>query len=152
MFLLDNLPPNTHLVMTTRRDPPLPLARLRVRRDLIEIREQHLRFTDEEAILFFQQAGNLEIDIETAQELRKRTEGWVSGLQMAAISLVDNPHQDNFIAQFTGSHRYVADYLMAEVLARQPQEVQDFLLQTAILDSAQKNTMSIRLVDFIVQS
>ncbi|MFN8491196.1 MAG: HTH-type transcriptional regulator MalT [Caldilineaceae bacterium] len=132
-FCLDNLPPALHLVITTRTDPPLPLARWRVRRDLVEIRARDLRFTEAEATEFLhaELAGALSPANITA--LTQRTEGWIAGLQLAALSLAERTDLDNFIEAFTGSHAYIVDYLVEEVLQRQPAEVEQFLLQTSIL-------------------
>jgi len=133
-FLLEHLPPQMQLVILTRADPPLPLARLRVRNQLTEIRAHHLRFTLDEAMLFLNQVMGLELSAEDIAALETRTEGWIAGLQMAALSLRDvaNPHA--FVAAFRGDDRYIADYLLEEVLQRQPLEVQQFLMQTSILD------------------
>jgi len=132
-FCLDNLPPAFHLVITTRTDPPLPLARWRVRRDLVEIRARDLRFTEAEATEFLhaELAGALSPANITA--LTQRTEGWIAGLQLAALSLAERTDLDDFIEAFTGSHAYIVDYLVEEVLQRQAPEVEQFLLQTSIL-------------------
>ena len=135
-FLLDHLPATVHLVLSTRVDPPLSLPRLRIRRELVEVREADLRFTVEEATAFLNRVMGLNIsDIDVAA-LDARTEGWIAGLQMAALSLQgrDAEHVAGFIAAFAGSNRYVLDYLLEEVLYREPEEVQAFLLQTSILD------------------
>ncbi|MEW5872920.1 MAG: LuxR C-terminal-related transcriptional regulator [Chloroflexota bacterium] len=133
-FLIDHLPPNLHLVIASRTDPPLPLARLRARGQLLELRQADLRFTPEEAGLFFSQVMHLSLSPEETAALAARTEGWAAGLQLAAISLQDHPDRESFIAAFTGSHPFILDYLLEEVLQRQPAHIQQFLLSTAILD------------------
>ncbi len=133
-FLLEHLPDNLHLVLASRADPPLPLARLRARGQLAEIRLADLRFTAEEASTFLNQAMRLGLTAEDISALVMRTEGWIAGLQMAAISLQSHPDATSFIQAFTGSNRYILDYLMEEVLQRQTPEVQDFLLKTSILE------------------
>lgn len=134
-FLLDHMPPAMHLVIATREDPPLPLARLRARGQLCEVRAADLRFTFEEAAAFLNQAMSLPLTPEEVAALEARTEGWISGLQLAAISLQGHPEDAAaFIRSFTGSHHFVLDYLIEEVLDQQPAAVQHFLLRTAILD------------------
>ncbi len=135
-FLLDHLPPQLHLVIATRVDPPLPVARLRVRRQLAELRAHDLRFTPEEAALFLREVMELPLSVEDVWALEERTEGWIAGLQLAALSLHDRPPEQmaRFINAFAGSHRFVVDYLVDEVLARQPAHLQTFLLQTSILE------------------
>jgi LuxR family maltose regulon positive regulatory protein len=133
-FLLDNLPPCLHLVIATRADPPLPLARWRSRGQLMEIRVDDLRFTSEEATLFFKQAMGLDLAAEDIAVLEERTEGWIVGLQMAALSLQGRSDAATFVQSFSGSHRYILDYLLEEVLASQSPETQHFLLYTSILE------------------
>jgi LuxR family maltose regulon positive regulatory protein len=133
-FFLDHLPPSVHLVIAGRADPPLPLARLRGRSQLTELREADLRFTPDEAAVFLNQVMHLRLAAEDVAALAARTEGWITGLHMAALSMQGREDIAGFIAAFTGSHRYILDYLVEEVLYRQPEEVQTFLLQTAILD------------------
>jgi LuxR family maltose regulon positive regulatory protein len=133
-FLLDHLPPQMHLVILTRADPPLPLARLRVRNQLTEIRASHLRFTPNEATLFLNLVMGLELSAEDIAALETRTEGWIAGLQMAALSLQDVADPHAFVTAFRGDNRYIADYLLEEVLQRQPVEFQQFLMQTSVLD------------------
>ena len=136
-FLLDHLPAGLHLVMATRSDPPLPLARLRARGHLAEVRAADLRFTPAEARDFLNRVMGLDLSPADVQALDERTEGWVAGLQLAALSLRDLSGRSEvagFIEAFAGSHRFVIDYLADEVLARQPAEVRDFLLRTAVLD------------------
>ncbi len=132
-FCLDNLPPAFHLVITTRADPPLPLARWRVRRDLVEIRARDLRFTEAEATEFLHAELAGALSPANISALTQRTEGWIAGLQLAALSLAERTDLDNFIEAFTGSHAYIVDYLVEEVLQRQAPEVEQFLLQTSIL-------------------
>ncbi len=133
-FLLDHAPRQLHVVVVTREDPPLPLARYRARGQLIELRAADLRFTPAEAAAFLNQAMDLQLSASDIAALDARTEGWIAGLQLAALSLQGRPDTARFIAAFTGSHRFVLDYLMEEVLQRQPQPVRRFLLQTSILD------------------
>lgn len=134
VLLLQNMPAYLHLVIITRADPPLPLPRLRVRQQTVEIRAADLRFTTEETAVFLNELGQLNLSAEDVIALTTRTEGWVAGLQLATLSLRhhENPHA--FIETFSGSHRYVIDYLTEEVLRQQPAEIRQFLLQTAILD------------------
>src|ERR671917_279240 len=133
-FLIDHLPPRMSLVIATRMDPPLPLARMRARGEMTELRAADLRFTPEEAATFFNQVMGLELSAEDTSELEGRTEGWIAGLQMAALAMRDRADVSGFIAAFAGSNRYVLDYLAEEVLARQPEELQTFLLRTSVLD------------------
>jgi LuxR family maltose regulon positive regulatory protein len=132
-FLLDRLPPRLHLVLATRVDPPLHLSRLRARGQLAELRARDLRFTAQEAADFLNQAMGLALSTADVEALEERTEGWAVGLQMAALSLTGRRDVRGFIEQFTGSHRFVLDYLTDEVLCRQPEPVRDFLLRTSIL-------------------
>ena len=133
-FLLEHLPPHMHLVIATREDPQLPLARLRARGDLTELRAADLRFTRSEATGFLNQVMGLNLSTEDIVALEARTEGWIAGLQLAAISLQGHQDATRFITSFTGSHRFVMDYLLEEVLHQQPPSVQTFLLRTSILD------------------
>jgi ATP/maltotriose-dependent transcriptional regulator MalT len=133
-FLLGNLPPQLHVVIATRADPPLPLARLRARGHLAELREADLRFTAEEASALLTDVWHLDLSEEEVATLEGRTEGWAVGLQLAALSLIERPDHEAFLAGFTGTHRYVLDYLSEEVLERQPDEVRRFLLDTSILE------------------
>lgn len=133
-FLLENLPPQLHLVITTREDPLLPLASLRAKNDLNELRAADLRFTSSEAARFLNQIMSLNLSAEDITVLENRTEGWVTGLQLAAISMQGSKDKAGFIESFTGSHRYILDYLVEEVLNQQSESIQDFLYQTAILD------------------
>ncbi|MFC1923452.1 LuxR C-terminal-related transcriptional regulator [Chloroflexota bacterium] len=133
-FLLENIPPQLHLVIATREDPHLPLARLRVRSQMTELRATDLRFTSSEAAEFLNQVMGLDLSTEDIAALETRTEGWIAGLQLAAISLQGHADTSRLIQSFTGSNRLVLDYLIEEVLDQQPENVQTFLLQTAILD------------------
>ena len=133
-FLLEHLPPQMHLVIATREDPHLPLARLRVRGQLTELRAADLRFTPAEATDFLNQMMGLNISSENIAALETRTEGWIAGLQLAALSMQGHQDTTNFIKSFTGSHHFVLDYLVEEVLHQQPEDVQTFLLRTSILD------------------
>jgi LuxR family maltose regulon positive regulatory protein len=136
-FLLDHLPPfeqGMHLVVATRADPPLPLARLRGRGQLTELHAADLRFTPSETEAYFNEAMALALSAEQVAALEQRTEGWIVGLQLAALSLQGQENVASFVRAFSGSQRYVLDYLTEEVLNRQTQEIQAFLLQTAILD------------------
>jgi len=133
-LVLDHLPARVHLVIATRSDPALPLARLRVRGELVEIRAADLRFTADEAAAYLNGVMGLELTAADVAALESRTEGWIAALQLAAVSLQGRDDVASFIASFSGDDRYVVDYLMDEVLARQPEEVRSFLLQTAILE------------------
>ena len=133
-FLLEYLPPDTHLVIATREDPPFPLHRLRARRQLVELRADDLRFTQDEAAAFFQQVAGLHLSLDQVTTLETRTEGWIAGLQMAAISLQGQQDLHVFINTFSGSHRYIFDYLITEIFEQQPEHTQQFLLQTCILE------------------
>jgi len=133
-YLLDHLPPQMRLVLATREDPSLPLARYRGRGQLTELRAAELRFTAEEAGDFLNRVMGLELSAADVAALEGRTEGWIAGLQLAALSLQGRQDVAGFLQAFTGSHRFVLDYLVEEVLQHQPERVREFLLQTAILD------------------
>jgi LuxR family maltose regulon positive regulatory protein len=133
-FLLDHLPPNMHLAILSRADPPLPLARLRARNHMIDIREADLRFTPDEVSAFLNEGMGLSLSSEDLAALEVRTEGWIAGLQLAALSMQGCKDIHGFVSAFTGSHHYVMDYLAEEVLRLQPKKVGTFLLQTSILD------------------
>ncbi len=133
-FLLDHLPSQMHLVIAARADPPLPVARLRGRGQLTELRLTDLRFTHDEAAEFLAQVMGLTLAADDVAALASRTEGWIAGLQMAALSLREKDDVSQFVAAFTGSNRYILDYLLEEVLRREPEYLQTFLLQTSILD------------------
>jgi LuxR family maltose regulon positive regulatory protein len=133
-FLIEHLPPKMHLVITTREDPHLPLARLRARGQCTELRAADLRFTPAEAAEFLNRVMGLDLSAEDITALESRTEGWIAGLQLAALSVQGREDIASFIQAFTGSHRFVLDYLVEEVLQHQPEHIRSFLLQTAILD------------------
>lgn len=133
-FFLEFIPSNLHLVLLSRSDPPLPLARLRARGQLTELRAADLRFLPSESSLFLNEIMGLEIDVLSAATLQERTEGWAAGLQMAALSIREQTDKAAFIQRFSGTHRYIFDYLMGDVLNHQPQEIQQFLLVTSILE------------------
>ena len=142
-FLLDHLPPppggmrpggGMHLVIATREDPHLPLARLRARGHLTELRAMELRFTSSEAAEFLNRVMGLDLSAQDIAALEDRTEGWIAGLQLAALSMLGRKDTSSLIRSFTGSHRYVLDYLIEEVLEQQPASVQTCLLQTSVLD------------------
>jgi LuxR family maltose regulon positive regulatory protein len=134
-LLLNNLPPNMHLIITSRADPPLPLARLRVRGHINELRAADLRFTFDEATAFFHKTSDLPLPAEQIKQLETRTEGWGAGLHLAALSLqgLDPSEIAQFIHGFTGNHHYVFEYLAEEVLQQQPEHIQRFLLHSALL-------------------
>jgi LuxR family maltose regulon positive regulatory protein len=133
-FLVDHLPPQMHLVITTREDPQLPLARFRVRDQMTELRAADLRFTPAEAAAFLSQVMALDLAAEDVAALEDRTEGWIAGLQLAALSMRGRDDIGQFVRAFAGDNRYIVDYLVDEVLQRQPERVRSFLLQTAMLD------------------
>jgi LuxR family transcriptional regulator, maltose regulon positive regulatory protein len=132
-FLLEHLPPQIHLIITTREDPHLPLARLRARGQLTELRAVDLRFTPVETAEFLNQVMGLNLSTEDCIAIETRTEGWIAGLQLAALSMQGQQDTASFIQAFTGSHHFVLDYLLEEVLQQQPESVQTFLLHTSIL-------------------
>ncbi len=134
--LLDYLPPNLHLLIATRSDPELPLARLRARGQLLEIRTENLRFSITEAATFYNEAMKLGLLPQQIAALEKRTEGWPAGMQLLALSLrkLTGMERENFIQSFGGTHRYIIDYLAQEILEKLPENVQKFLLQTSILE------------------
>lgn len=140
-FLLDHLPPQVTVAITTRADPPLPLSRLRTRGELLELRAADLRFTADEADAFLNQVMELDLDPAQVAALEGRTEGWAAGLQLAGLSVRGRTDRDGvrgpvgaFIEAFAGSHRFVLDYLVEEVLEHQAEDVRRFLLDTAVLD------------------
>lgn len=133
-FLIDHMPAQLHLVVASREEPEISLGRLRVSGQLAEIRQQDLRFDLEEAVEFFNQGGHFIFSKAQVHALETRTEGWISGLKLAAISLKMHKDPETFIASFTGSHHFVQDYLIEEVLHQQPDDVQSFLLRTSVLD------------------
>ena len=133
-FLLDHLPPQMHLVIASRADPALPLARLRARGELVEVRVAELRFTPDEAATYLNEVMGLALTAQDVAALEGRTEGWIAALQLAALSIQGRDDVAAFIAGFAGDDRYIVDYLAEEVLQRLPEPVQGFLLQTSILD------------------
>jgi LuxR family transcriptional regulator, maltose regulon positive regulatory protein len=133
-FVLEHLPPGMHLVIATREDPQLPLARLRARGQLSEVRADDLRFTLDEAAEFLNEAMGLSLSKEDIAALETRTEGWIAGLQLAALSMRGLADATSFIKSFTGTHHFVLDYLVEEVLGQQSESVQTFLLRTSILE------------------
>jgi LuxR family maltose regulon positive regulatory protein len=133
-YLIDHLPQRMHLIIASRSDPPLPLSRLRARGQLIEVRQADLRFTPEEAGIFLNQTVGLNLTAEQIGALEGKTEGWIAGLQLAALSLRGKEDIPTFIQAFSGSHRFVIDYLADEVLSQQSTDLRQFLHQTSILD------------------
>jgi LuxR family maltose regulon positive regulatory protein len=133
-FLIEHTPPHLHIIILTRSDPPLELARLRVADHLVEVRMEQLRFSAQEAAAFLQKSAGVQLAETDVVALNERTEGWIAGLQMAAISLRGRADAAAFVAAFAGSHRYVFDYLLEQVLNRQTPEVREFLLQTSMLE------------------
>ena len=133
-FLLENLPPGLRVVVSSRADPPLPLARLRARGQLAELRAADLRFTSEEAAALLGQAAGPGLPGTAVTALVARTEGWAAGLQLAALSLQGHTDAAGFVAAFSGSHRFVLDYLADEILDSQPGPVRAFLLETSVLE------------------
>ncbi len=152
VFLIEHLPPQLHITITTREDPPLPLARLRARRQLTELRAADLRFTSEETVEFLNQVMDLHLSTEDIAILEDRTEGWIAGLQLAALalqgtlSMQEEQDVQQFIQSFAGTNRFILDYLLEEVLQKQPENIQKFLLHTSIL-----NRLSAPLCDALLQ-
>ncbi len=134
VFLIERMPPQMHLIIATREDPNLPLASLRARGQLTELRVGDLRFTPSEAAGFLNNTMGLTLSLEDIAALETRTEGWIAGLQLAALSMQGNKDTAGFIRSFTGSHHFVLDYLVEEVLSQQSENIQYFLLRTSILD------------------
>ncbi len=134
-FFLDRLPPQMHLVLISRSDPQLHLSRLRVRNQMVEIRARDLRFTFQEATAFLNETMGLELTSDIVLALEQRTEGWIAGLQLAAMSLQQQGDPRKFVTAFAGDDRYVADYLMEEVIRQQPESIRTFLLSTSILEA-----------------
>jgi LuxR family maltose regulon positive regulatory protein len=133
-LLLEHLPPHVHVVLSTRADPDLPLARWRVRGELVEIRAADLRFTSDETATYLNETTGLHLAAGDVEVLEERTEGWIAALQLAALSIQGREDVSSFIARFAGNDRYLFDYLVEEVLAHQPEPVREFLLHTAVLD------------------
>ncbi len=134
-YLISHMPSQMRLIISSRIDPPLPLSRLRVRGDLTEIRADDLRFTHEETNAYLNHVMGLALSAEDVDELETRTEGWIAGLKLAALSMQSDPDADlpAFVSEFAGSHHYIADYLVEEVLNGQSEQVRNFLLQTSVL-------------------
>ena len=133
-FLIEHLPSRLHLVLATRADPPLPLARWRARGTLLEVRTDDLRFAQNEAEHFLIERLGLPLSQDMVAALEARTEGWIGGLQLAALAMRDQRELGMFMEAFSGSHRFIADYLVEEVFLRQSAAVQRFLLRTSVLD------------------
>jgi LuxR family maltose regulon positive regulatory protein len=133
-FLLERLPPGLRLVLASRADPPLPLTQLRARGQMAELGAADLRFTVDETAAFLRETTGVDLPRTSLTELQERTEGWAAGVQLAALSLQGHADPALFVATFAGSHRHVLDYLTEEVLARQPQQVVTFLMETSILE------------------
>ncbi|MGP8001769.1 MAG: hypothetical protein ACLPKI_31265, partial [Streptosporangiaceae bacterium] len=134
LFLLEHLPPGLRMVLASRSDPPLPLARLRAGGQLAELRAAELRFTADEAAALLREAIGTDLPGTAVAALTARTEGWAAGLQLAGLSLRGQADTAGFVAAFSGSHRYVLDYLTGEVLERQNPQVREFLLETSVLE------------------
>jgi ATP/maltotriose-dependent transcriptional regulator MalT len=134
IFLLEHMPPNLHLVIGSRTEPPLPLARLRARRQLTELSAKDLKFTSAETVDFLNQVMGLNLSSDDVAALETRTEGWIAGLQLAALSIQKQKNIPDFIRRFSGDNRFIVDYLASEILDRQPDHIRDFLVQTSILD------------------
>jgi len=145
IYFIDHMPSNLRLVLTTRADPPFALARLRARRQMIELRGSSLRFELGETKEFMNQVMELNLSLDEVQDLETHTEGWITGLQLAALSMQGQTDSLEFITAFTGSHRFIFDYLAEEVFRLQPETTQTFLLNTSILDR-----MSGQLCDSVV--
>ncbi|HLJ32572.1 MAG TPA: AAA family ATPase, partial [Ktedonobacteraceae bacterium] len=133
-FLLDYMPPHFHLVIASRSEPPLPLARLRARYHMIELTVNDLRFSRDEVEVFFHNVMNIKLADEDITALALRTEGWIAGLHLVSVALQGRQNVSQFVKEFKGNHRYILDYLANEVLQRQPEHIQQILLQTSILD------------------
>ncbi|UCE42155.1 MAG: hypothetical protein JSV17_04065 [Candidatus Aminicenantes bacterium] len=133
-LFLDVLPEKMHLILATRSDPPLPISRIRTQNQLTELRTKDLSFTSEETTQYLKDKLNVDLSIEDIALLESRTEGWITGLQLAALSMKGRKDLSSFVAKFSGDNRYIVDYLMEEVLHRQPENIQNFLRQTSILD------------------
>lgn len=132
-YVVEHLPEHIHLIIASRSEPLLPLARMRARGQLLEIRSGQLRFNLEESQTFFDEKMRLQMTLDDVQRLLNRTEGWIAGMQMAALSLQGQADISASVERFSGDHRYVLDYLNDEVIARQPEPSRDFLLRTAVL-------------------
>lgn len=133
-FLIEHCPANLHVVIASRSDPPLPLARLRARGQLVELRADDLSFNEDETAQFLNTIAGLNLDHRSIALLEQRTEGWIAGLQMAALAMRGHSDPHTFVEAFSGTNRYILDYLLEEVLSQQPSEIQRFLLYTSILE------------------
>ena len=133
-FIIDHLPTQMVLVLAGRVDPPITLTRLRARGQMLEIRQKDLGFSEGEAAIYLNDEMGLDLTLENVAALHKRTEGWITGLHLAALSLQGRDDSDEFITTFSGSHRYIIDYLVDEVMSRQTEETQTFLRQTSIMN------------------
>jgi len=133
-YLMEHLPHQVHLILLTRIDPPLPLSRLRVRDQLMDIRADQLCFTHDEIAAFLNDMMGLKLSADDLSAIETRTEGWIAGLQLAALSMQNCKDIHGFVSAFTGSHHYIMDYLIEEVIRLQPKKIGDFLMQTSILD------------------
>jgi len=147
IFLIENQPNQMHITVSTRSDPPWPLARLRVRGEITEIRIDDLRFTENEVAEFFNDVMGMNLSDSELISIYKRTEGWAAGLQMLALSLKSREDVTRFIHSFTGSHRFILDYLVEEVLNNQSPKIQDFLIKSSILER-----MNGKLCDAVIDS
>jgi len=146
-FTMANMPPQIHLIISSRSDPPWPLSRMRARGEMAEIRANDLRFTAEEVTKFLNHVMEFDLSPEDVKLLESRTEGWIAGLQMAALSMQGRKDLSGFIKALTGSHRFIMDYLVEEVIDKQSREIQEFLLKTSILAR-----MNGPLCDFVTES
>ena len=146
LFLLENQPSQMHMVISSRADPPWPLARFRARGEIVEIRIQDLRFTLNEIAIFLNEIMGFTLSSKDLVALEKRTEGWIAGLQMVALALQNQQDKASYIQSFTGSHRYILDYLMEEVINSLPDNAREFLLKTSILDRFNGS-----LCDFVIE-
>jgi LuxR family maltose regulon positive regulatory protein len=144
-FLLDNLPPQLHIVIVSRVEPPLPIAKLRAKNHMVELHASDLRFTRAEVKAFLNRVMKLNLSVEEITNLETRTEGWAVGLQLAALSLKDKTETTQFISNLSGNDRFIADYLVDEVLSHQSKDIQRFLLGTSIL-----RQMSAPLCDAVI--
>ena len=151
-FFLEHKPSQLHLVIITREDPPLPLPQMRAKGQLVEFRAKDLHFTMDESAQFLNQKMKLNLRPEQIAVLKQRTEGWIVGLQMAALSLKEISDSAEFIEAFAGDNRYVADYLISEVLDHQPEQIRDFLMQTAIVDRFTPSLCNALVGDDSIQS
>ena len=133
-FILDNRPPELHVVIITREDPPLPLARMRARGQVNEVRERALRFSHQESVAFFSQTMALSLSAQAVTTLENRTEGWITALQLAGVAMSQQDDIGVFIASFAGNDRYIVDYILNEVLTRASESLRQFLCQTSVLD------------------